>query len=96
MMRKRVATTPSAVTAGRRRNLRHWLRVGVAAASWAATVGIVEIAAQSEIGRTARQLEERIEMQLRLMERVRVTAPEQLPTERSHEESIEPWELVGV
>jgi hypothetical protein len=96
MIRKPIATTSSAIAAGRDRGLRHWLRVAVAAASWAATVGIVEAAAQSEIGRTARQLEERIELQLRLMERVRFTAPDPPPIERSHEEPIEPWELVGV
>jgi hypothetical protein len=68
----------------------------MAVATWAATVCIVEAAAQAEIGRTARQLEERIELQLRLMERVRAPVPEPRAPERSHEESIEPWELVGV
>ena len=70
--------------------------MAIAATTWAATVGIVEASAQNEIGRTARQLEERIELQLRHMERVRVPNSEQRPPERSHEESIEPWELVGV
>ena len=73
-----------------------WLRTAIAATTWAATVGIVEAAAQSEIGRTARQLEERIELQLRQMERAPVPEQELRSPERSHEESIEPWELVGV
>ncbi len=73
-----------------------WVRTAVAAATWAVTVGIVEAAAQSEIGRTARQLEERIELQLRRMDRATDPDPELRSPERSHEESIEPWELVGV
>jgi hypothetical protein len=73
-----------------------WLRIAIAAATWAVTVGTVEVSAQSEIGRTAKQLEERIELQLRLMQRIQAPDPEQRSPERSHEESIEPWELVGV
>jgi len=60
-------------------------------------VGLVEASAESEIGRTARQLEERIELQLRSMDRGRPVCPQpDPPPQRSHEESIEPWELVGV
>jgi hypothetical protein len=44
----------------RRKPIARWLRVGIAAATWAITVGLVEVSAESEIGRTARQLEERI------------------------------------
>lgn len=73
-----------------------WLRVAVAGATWVVTVGVVEAAVESEFGPTARQLEERIELQLRLMQRIPDAAPEPRPPERSHEESIEPWELVGV
>jgi len=81
----------------RRKPIARWLRVAVATATWATTVALVEASAESEIGRTARQLEERIELQLRSMDRGRAAAPQPEPTpERSHEESIEPWELVGV
>jgi hypothetical protein len=74
-----------------------WLRVVAAAATWAAAVIGVEAVAENEIGRTARQLEEKIELQLRLMEQGPEPAPERQSTpERPHEESIEPWELVGV
>jgi hypothetical protein len=80
-----------------RKPIPRWLRVGVAVATWAATVVLVESSAESEIGRTARQLEERIELQLRSMDRGGAVAPQPDPRpERSHEESIEPWELVGV
>ena len=81
----------------RRKPIARWLRVALAAATWAGTVGLVEASAEREIGRTARQLEERIEQQLRSMERGRAAAPPPAPTpQRSHEEPIEPWELVGV
>jgi hypothetical protein len=73
-----------------------WLQMAVAATTWIATVAIVEASAENEIGRTARQLEERIELQLRRMERFDAPVPEPRAPERSHEESIEPWELVGV
>jgi hypothetical protein len=80
----------------RRKPISRWLRVGVAAAAWAATVVAVQCAAERDIGKSPRQLEERIELQLRLMERGPVAPlPPQAP-ERSHEDSIEPWELVGV
>jgi hypothetical protein len=81
----------------RRKLIARWMRVGVAAVTWAATVGLVEASAEHDIGRTGRQLEDRIEQQLRLMERGRASAPPSDPTpERSHDDSIEPWELVGV
>jgi hypothetical protein len=81
----------------RRKPVARWVRVAVAAATWAATVVAVEAAAESDIGRTRRQLEERIELQLRLMDRGHPAVPSRDPVpERSHEESIEPWELVGV
>ncbi len=81
----------------RRKPIARWLRVAIAVATWAITVGLLEASAESEIGRTARQLEERIELQLRTMDRGRAVAPQpDPPPQRSHEESIEPWELVGV
>jgi hypothetical protein len=80
----------------RRKPILPWLRVAVAAAAWVATVVAVE-AAESEISRPAHQLEQRIELQLQLMERARDVPPlPDSPPDRSHEESFEPWELVGV
>jgi hypothetical protein len=79
----------------RRRPIDWWIRVFAAAATWAVTVVTVEAAAENEIGRTARQLEERIELQLRLMEQGPEPQPESTPA-RPHEDTIEPWELVGV
>ena len=73
-----------------------WIRVAAAATTWAAVVVGVEAAAENEIGRTARQLEEKIEQQLRLMERGPEPVEPQSTPERPHEDSIEPWELVGV
>ncbi len=81
----------------RRKPIARWVRVGLATATWAVTVALVEASAESEIGRTTRQLEERIELQLRSMDRGHAVAPQpDPPPERSHDESIEPWELVGV
>jgi hypothetical protein len=80
-----------------RKPIPRWLRVAVAVASWAVTVSVVEAAAENEIGRDTRRLEERLEQQLELMERFGAPTPPSDPTPaRSHEESIEPWELVGV
>jgi hypothetical protein len=81
----------------RRKPIARWLRASVAVTTWAATVALVEASAESEIGHSARQLEERIELQLRTMDRGRAVVPQPDPAPaRSHEESIEPWELVGV
>ena len=46
-----------------------WLRVSLALVAWAATVFIVEAASENEIGKSTRQREQRIELQLELMER---------------------------
>jgi hypothetical protein len=73
-----------------------WLRVAAATATWAAAVIGVEAAGENEIGRTARQLEEKIELQLQLMEHGPGPVEPQSTPERPHEDSIEPWELVGV
>jgi hypothetical protein len=81
----------------RRKPVARWLRVALATATWAATVAVVEASAESEIGRTSRQIEERIELQLRSMDRGRPAVPQaDPPPQRPHDESIEPWELVGV
>jgi hypothetical protein len=81
-----------------RKPIPRWLRVGFAAAAWAVAVSVVEAGSENEIGHDARQLEQRIELQLELMERFGApAAPSSDPTPaRSHEEPIEPWELVGV
>ena len=70
-----------------------WRRVGVAVASWAIAAWLVEGAMGADIERAGRKLEERIEMQIK-----GGGAPVQppKPPERSHEDSIEPWELVCV
>jgi hypothetical protein len=76
---------------------RAWLRVSLALVAWAATVFVVEAASENEIGKSTRQREQRIELQLELMERFGAPTPPVDPTPaRSHEEAIEPWELVGV
>ncbi len=72
-----------------------WIRICAAAATWAVTVGAVEAATENDIGRTGRELEERIELQLRTMEHGPEPQPESTPA-RPHEDSIEPWELVEV
>ena len=70
-----------------------WRRFGVAAASWVMAAWLAEGVVGTDIGRAGRKLEERIEMQLK-----GGRAPQELPKppERSHEDSIEPWELVCV
>ncbi len=74
-----------------------WLRVGVAAVTWALVIAAVQGGAQADIGKSTRELEQRIELQLELMERGGVGQPQPESTpQRPHEESIEPWELVGV
>ena len=78
------------------RTRRAWIRIALAAATWAAAVVGVEAAAENEIGRTARQLEEKIEQQLRSMEHGPEPVEPQSAPQRPHEDSIEPWELVGV
>jgi hypothetical protein len=80
-----------------RKPIPRWLRIGFAAATWAVTVSVVEAGSENEIGRNARELEQRIELQLELMDRFGAPTPSSDPTPaRSHEEPIEPWELVGV
>jgi hypothetical protein len=80
-----------------RKPIARWLRVGLAAVTWGATVLVVEAGAENEIGQATRQVEERIELQLELMDRFGAPTPPPDPAPaRSHEEPIEPWELVGV
>jgi len=71
-------------------------RTGVcaAAASWLLTALLVQSMSIAGIdaGGAARELEERIELQLRQ----RHNPPIIQEPERTHEDSIEPWELVSV
>jgi hypothetical protein len=69
------------------------VRLGVAAVSWAVAAWFAESTLGPDIGRASRRLEQRIEMQLK---KEALPAPPPVQPERSHEEAIEPWELVGV
>jgi hypothetical protein len=69
-------------------------RICLAVASWVAAVSVVELSVGSEIGQTARQLEERLELQLQGPPAAPLD-PQRRP-ERTRDDSIEPWELVSV
>jgi predicted small secreted protein len=71
------------------------MRLGVAAAAWVLTACVAQGMLGADIGRAGHRLEKRIELQLRLKRGAPPPSPSQ-PTERSHEDSIEPWELIGV
>jgi hypothetical protein len=64
-------------------------------AAWVVAASLAEGTLGADIGRAGHKLEKRIEMQLKLKGGARLPSPAQ-PTERSHEDSIEPWELIGV
>jgi hypothetical protein len=68
------------------------MRLGVAVASWVVAAWVAEGALGADIGREGQKLEERIEMQLR----GGGGQPSPPQPARSHEDAIEPWELVGV
>lgn len=68
------------------------MRFGIAAASWVVVAWLSEGALGAELGGACRKLEERIELQLRGGAR----APQPQQPQRTHEDSIEPWELVSV
>ena len=68
------------------------MRFGVAVASWGAAIAVAQATTGADIGRRARELEERIELQLKGMQ-----GPAEPQPQRSHEdESFESWELVDV
>jgi hypothetical protein len=69
-----------------------WMRLGFAVASWVLAAWLAEDALGPDIGRAGRRFEERIELQLKGGP---LPSPPPQP-ERSHEDSIEPWELVSV
>jgi hypothetical protein len=68
------------------------MRFGIAAAYWVVVAWLVEGAVGTDLGGAGHKLEERIEMQLRGGARL----PRPPQPERTHEDSIEPWELVSV
>ena len=70
-----------------------WMRFGVAAVSWSMAAWLAQGAVGTDIGGAGHEIEERIELRLRGGSGL-VSPPEQ--PERTHEESIEPWELVSV
>jgi hypothetical protein len=72
-------------------------RIWLAVASWVAAVSVVEASVGSEIGQMARQLEERLELQIQGPPAAPLDPhpPAQRP-ERTRDDSIEPWELVSV
>jgi hypothetical protein len=76
-----------------RKSASPWMRLGVAVAPWALAAWLAESTLGPDIGRAGRKLEQRIEMQLK---REAVPTPAPAQPERSHEDAIEPWELVGV
>lgn len=69
------------------------MRLGVAVASWVVAALLAEQALGADIGRAGQRLEQRIEMQLK---GGAIPPPSPQQRERSHEESIAPWELVNV
>jgi hypothetical protein len=69
-----------------------WTRFGIAAVPWALVVWFAQGALGPELGRSGRPLQERIEMQLK----GGGVAPQPKQPDRSHEDSMDPWELVSV
>ncbi|MGH7295634.1 MAG: hypothetical protein ACRELB_11900 [Polyangiaceae bacterium] len=69
-----------------------WMRIGVAVASWALALWVVQAVGGAAIDQARHDLEERIEQQLH-----GAPSPPEARHERSHEDdSLEPWELVSV
>jgi hypothetical protein len=78
-----------------RKQVPPWIRIVIALSSWAVAVAFAEGEFGPDIGRAVHRVEERIEMQLKGGSS---DVPAQAPVqpERSHEDAIEPWELVSV
>jgi hypothetical protein len=73
-----------------------WLQIGIAAASWAGAVSIVQATVGVDIAASARQIEDRIELRLKGGE---PAYPDPRQPAHSHGVDgapIEPWELVSV
>jgi hypothetical protein len=66
--------------------------MALALVTWMAGAAVVEVAVGDEFSQASRQVEERLELQILGSP---AAAPPSAP-ERSREDSIEPWELVGV
>jgi hypothetical protein len=73
-----------------RREMR-W-RTAFALVTWMAAAAIVELAVGDEFSRASRRVEERLELQILGSP----AAPIPATPERTRDDSIEPWELVGV
>ena len=76
------------------RGSRTHARVFFAALSWCLAVAGVEASVGADIGSAAREVQERIE--LRIRDPYSPLSDPERPPPRTHEESIEPWELVNV
>jgi hypothetical protein len=80
----------------RRKPGRLWGRFGVAVTSWVVAALLAQAAMGADIGLAGRRLEERIKLQLQLKGGGGTPEPPPKQPERSHEDAIEPWELVPV
>ena len=67
----------------------------IAAGSWIASALLVQATAGIDLGAAGRQLERRIEQHLREGSVPALATPPAVPA-RSHDDAIEPWELVSV
>jgi hypothetical protein len=76
-----------------RKSALRWTRLVVGAISWSTAAWIAQGAVGTDIGGAGHELEERIELRLR-GGGIPVLPPPEPP--RTHEDSIEPWELVSV
>ena len=77
------------------RGSRTHARLLLAALSWCLVVaGVQASSVGGDIGNAVREFQERIE--LRIRERYNPLSDPEPPPQRTHEESIEPWELVSV
>jgi hypothetical protein len=75
------------------------LRAAVLVGSWVLAAGVVQRAAGPEIGGSVQRLGERIELNLRGRgEGVPAAQPTRSPPprERSHEDTLQPWEHVPI
>jgi len=69
------------------------VRTVLSVLTWMAAASVVEVAVGQEFAQAARQVEERLELQILGGP---AAAPGTTPPERTRDDSIEPWELVEV
>jgi hypothetical protein len=69
------------------------VRIALGVMAWAAAVGGTQLVVGDDIGAPALEREERLEQELKARS---APPPDPEPRERTHEDAIEPWELVGV